>query len=162
MQPLEFLNWSGRIGCFSPPANIVSSSSATGFLYLRKVWVPRQFAHFCNLLNRRWHGVAKTRLELALVVLISLCSQPGFIHAQTNSRVIAWGLNYSNQTNVPPGLTNLTAIAGGGSHSMAIESDGTVIAWGNNSYRQCYVPWYVNYYKARARPSSRPPPPTRC
>jgi len=31
---------------------------------------------------------------------------------------------------VPAGLTNVTAIAGGANHSLALQSDGTVVAWG--------------------------------
>jgi alpha-tubulin suppressor-like RCC1 family protein len=34
------------------------------------------------------------------------------------------------------GLTNVTAMAGGGLHSLALLSDGTVMAWGYNGYGQ--------------------------
>ncbi|MBI2447249.1 MAG: PKD domain-containing protein, partial [Candidatus Omnitrophica bacterium] len=62
--------------------------------------------------------------------------------------VWAWGDNSQGQLgdgtnntyrNTPvqvSGLTNVTGIAGGGRHSLALKSDGTVWAWGRNSHRQ--------------------------
>src|SRR5262249_31207292 len=58
-----------------------------------------------------------------------------------------WGWNYfgqlgdgttdSHSTPVPvSGLTNVTAIAAGSGHSIALKSDGTVRTWGNNVYGQ--------------------------
>jgi hypothetical protein len=43
---------------------------------------------------------------------------------------MAWGNNVYGQTNVPAGLTNAVAIAAGEWNSMALRSDGTVVAWG--------------------------------
>jgi len=37
--------------------------------------------------------------------------------------VVAWGANYSHQTNLPPGLTNAVALAGGFEHTVAIADD---------------------------------------
>ena len=54
--------------------------------------------------------------------------------------VVAWGDNSSGQTNVPAGLTNVVAVAGGSSHSAALRSDGTVAAWGGNSFGQTNLP----------------------
>ena len=54
--------------------------------------------------------------------------------------VIAWGNNQFGQSTVPPGLTNVGAIAAGGAHSLALKRDGTVSAWGNNDVGQCDVP----------------------
>jgi len=62
--------------------------------------------------------------------------------------VSAWGRNdygqlgdgtYSYDSNTPvrvSGLTGIRAIAGGGLHSLALKSDGTVWAWGRNNYGQ--------------------------
>jgi len=55
--------------------------------------------------------------------------------------VVSWGDNRYGQTNVPPGLVDVKAIACGGSHSLALKSDGSVVAWGDNSEGQTNVPF---------------------
>jgi hypothetical protein len=56
--------------------------------------------------------------------------------------IVAWGFNGSLNTGVliPPGLTSVRAIAAGEMHDLALRSDGTVVAWGDNSYNQLSVP----------------------
>ena len=60
---------------------------------------------------------------------------------------MAWGDNFSGQlgdgttTNrltpvAVTGLGNVTAIAGGSDHSLALLADGTVMAWGHNEQGQ--------------------------
>jgi hypothetical protein len=44
------------------------------------------------------------------------------------------GNNDYGQRNVPAGMTNVIAVAGGETHSMALRADGTVVAWGANGY----------------------------
>ncbi len=65
--------------------------------------------------------------------------------------VVAWGCGSgydSGQCAVPAGLSDVTAIAAGGwhieSHSLALKSDGTVVAWGSNSYGETTVPAGLN------------------
>jgi len=57
---------------------------------------------------------------------------------------VAWGDNYFGQCNVPAGLSDVVAVAGGGEHSLALKQDGTVVAWGANYYGQCNVPVGLN------------------
>ena len=55
--------------------------------------------------------------------------------------VLAWGNNSSDSvTNVPAGLNDVVAVAGGDYHSLALRSDGTVAAWGRNWEGQTNVP----------------------
>jgi alpha-tubulin suppressor-like RCC1 family protein len=44
--------------------------------------------------------------------------------------VAAWGYNYYNQCLVPPGLSNVTTVAGGYYYSLASLLDGSIAAWG--------------------------------
>ena len=44
------------------------------------------------------------------------------------------------RANVPAGLSGVTAIAAGLDHSLALKSDGTVVAWGYNTSGQTNVP----------------------
>lgn len=52
--------------------------------------------------------------------------------AQVAGTVTAWGYNLSGQTNVPVGLSNVVAVAGGRSHSIGLRADGTVASWGSS------------------------------
>jgi hypothetical protein len=45
---------------------------------------------------------------------------------------------------VPGGLSGVVAIAAGRDHSLALKSDGTVVAWGNNTSGQSTVPGGLN------------------
>ena len=55
--------------------------------------------------------------------------------------VDGWGVGVSD---IPAGLTNVIALSAGlrdvGTHNMALRADGTVVAWGANSFGQTNVP----------------------
>jgi hypothetical protein len=51
---------------------------------------------------------------------------------------------------VPPGLSNVVAIAAGLTHSIALKADGTVVAWGDDSLGQTNVPPGLNNVLALA------------
>ena len=53
--------------------------------------------------------------------------------------MVAWGTNTLG-TNVPVGLTNVVAIAAGGTHALAVKMDGSVVAWGSNGSGETSVP----------------------
>jgi len=72
---------------------------------------------------------------------------------KSNGTVVAWGSKPSlnsawgsqlaqdcGQATVPAGLSGVVAIAAGCNHTLALKSDGTVVAWGNNAQGQCTVP----------------------
>jgi len=46
------------------------------------------------------------------------------------------GANNAGQTNVPAGLSNVVAIAGGDYHSLALKADGTLVGWGATNVSQ--------------------------
>jgi alpha-tubulin suppressor-like RCC1 family protein len=54
--------------------------------------------------------------------------------------VVGVGNNTAGQLNVPPGTTNVVAVAAGAAHTLALRADGAVLAWGSNSAGQCNVP----------------------
>src|SRR5712664_4071975 len=81
----------------------------------------------------------KLRMLIALTVITSSCCSRS--EAQTNGltpgTVRSWGQQVF--PNVQPG-TRYLAIAAGWKHSLALKSDGRVVAWGDNSSGQSTVP----------------------
>jgi alpha-tubulin suppressor-like RCC1 family protein len=54
----------------------------------------------------------------------------------SDGTVAAWGYNNHGEANIPVGLSNVVAIAGGSYYSLALKSDGTVWGWGGNAQGQ--------------------------
>jgi hypothetical protein len=55
----------------------------------------------------------------------------------TEGRIVAWSINGGQE---PPSLGPVAGIGAGDEHFLALMPDGTVVAWGDNSYGQCDVP----------------------
>jgi phage-related tail fiber protein len=67
---------------------------------------------------------------------------------KADGTVLVWGNNIDGETNVPPGLSNVVAIAAGAYHCLALKSDGNVVAWGANDSGQTNVPAWLNHVVA--------------
>lgn len=68
---------------------------------------------------------------------VAISMGPGYGLAVLNDGTVALaGMGLG----VPAGLTNVGAVAAGYYHSAALESNGTVVVWGYNNYRQLEVP----------------------
>jgi hypothetical protein len=87
----------------------------------------------------RWPTI---RNVLLVAVSVGICAM-GVSHA---GEVKAWGLDRDGQvTNVPAG-SDYVAVAAGDAHGLALKSDGTIVAWGQNDDGECGVP--AGTYKA--------------
>ncbi|MDB6072488.1 MAG: Alpha-tubulin suppressor [Verrucomicrobiaceae bacterium] len=62
-----------------------------------------------------------------------------FLFLNGQRKVVGLGPGYGN-LKVIEGLANVTAVAAGEYHSLALKADGTVVAWGDNTYGECNVP----------------------
>jgi alpha-tubulin suppressor-like RCC1 family protein len=63
--------------------------------------------------------------------------------SMSGNALVAWGNGSQGQTNVPPGL-DATAVAGGLGHTIALRRDGSVAAWGWNTYTVTNLPGSVS------------------
>lgn len=70
-----------------------------------------------------------------LIITASLLSHQG-----QASLIAIWGNDDMNKRILPSTAVNIKAIAGGGNHSLALRSDGTVVAWGHDYNGQATVP----------------------
>ena len=74
----------------------------------------------------------KTGLRLlasrSLIGIVIVAGTPRAVSAEPE--VVAWGDNGQGQTDVPGGLSHVVAIAGGWSHSLALTTEGRLVAWG--------------------------------
>jgi hypothetical protein len=92
---------------------------------------------------RRLPRRAVALLGALLLSLAPLVAAPGAqATGGTPETVVAWGCGGGNagQCNVPAGLSGVTAIAAGDQLSLALKSDGTVVAWGKDTAGQTNVP----------------------
>src|SRR3712207_7610633 len=75
---------------------------------------------------------------------VQTCALP--ISLLADGTVRSWGSNNDGQLGdgtttdrlapaAVPGLTGVSAVAAGGTHSLALRTDGTVLAWGDNGLR---------------------------
>ena len=59
---------------------------------------------------------------------------------KSDGSIVAWGSNYSGQTNIPANLGEVEKIAAGGYHNMVLNTNGELIGWGSNSNGQTDLP----------------------
>ncbi len=87
------------------------------------------------------HAVRFVRRPFILflpIVLSLLATHESLCFA--SSGIVAWGYDGYGETNVPAGLTNVTAIAVGAFHSLAFKQNGTVAGWGYNVHGEATPP----------------------
>src|SRR5436190_13979034 len=67
-------------------------------------------------------------------------------HCDASTQVVSWGYYWKSKGSIfvpvssPPALSDVVAVAGGAGHSLAFLGNGTVVAWGDNTFRQASVP----------------------
>ena len=96
--------------------------------------VEKQDRHIPLVRGSRWPMLG----NLVAAATLGLIITSGVGHAA--SIVSGWGFNGSGQASPPSGLTDVVAIAAGGSHSLALTARGRVIGWGDNNVGQTNIP----------------------
>ncbi len=64
---------------------------------------------------------------------------PGVSEGSDGS-IVAWGLNYYGECDVPEPNEAFVAVTGGYGYSIGLKEDGSIVAWGYNNSGQCDVP----------------------
>ena len=78
-----------------------------------------------------------------------------FALALKGGKVFGWGANTRGQLQFPaPTSKDITAVAAGGAHGLALTKKGAVIAWGDNGFKQAQVPKGLKPVKSMAGGSS--------
>ncbi len=73
------------------------------------------------------------------ILLAFLCACFAWVSSPAASSTVAWGNNNNFQSTIPSGLSNVTLVAAGTIHSLALRADGTVAGWGDNLFGQTNV-----------------------
>ena len=102
--------------------------------------VVRSFGMVAGVRHGRVRTVVTAVLAAGALGLSSGLVVAGPATATAGSEVVAWGDDGSGATDVPPGLTGVAAVAAGERHSLALRSDGSVVAWGADNWGQIDVP----------------------
>src|SRR5688572_2949028 len=79
-------------------------------------------------MNRHWFLCRFQVFALAIGLLWGLVESRSAI---VPGHVEAWGRNLFGEATPPPGLEGVIAVAGGSTHSLALRTNGTVVAWGS-------------------------------
>jgi len=74
------------------------------------------------------------------VLWVAAAMVAGMTGAGHAGQVRAWGSDAKGQVASAPAGDNFVAVAAGDAHGLALRSDGTIVAWGQNNYGQCTVP----------------------
>lgn len=139
-------NWAGQTNVPSAATNLVALSAG--------------WAHSAALRADGevlvWGDNEYQQLELPPSATNVIALDCGYYHTlalRADGRVISWGLGgYASSVDeqgepfpptadeVPASATNIVAVSAGWGHSLAVREDGTVLAWGDDSYRQLAVP----------------------
>lgn len=69
-----------------------------------------------------------------------ISSQAKISFMEPAARLAAWGDNTGGQIDVPAGLSNIVAVAGGDLHTIALRTNGKLVVWGSNSDGQKNIP----------------------
>ena len=89
-----------------------------------------------------WAGYSPSQPLGSQTGVTAIASYPGYHLAllKQDGSVAVIGGNEYGQSTLPPGLSQVKAVAAGAFHTLALKNDGTVVCWGRNSNGEATVP----------------------
>lgn len=93
--------------------------------------------------------MSKTLL-ITFYLSVVLCASPTLGSQETGGSIIGWGSNVVGVDMTGPFIS----ISAGEQHSLALYADGSIAAWGLNSYGICRVPVHNSNYLQASSGSS--------
>lgn len=147
------IDTTGKVNFFATglPDAIQEVSNVAAVSLSRALFSPRRVAltRDGTVLEWRKHSAGiVSRAELSNVVAVA-ASPVHSLALKRDGTVAAWGSNAYGELEVPEGLSNVVAIAAGGSHpgagtgvgfGLALKADGTVVGWGKLCRHDSVVP----------------------
>lgn len=105
--------------------------------------------------SKRIHGATTSRLRVDMVTpddagYYGDSFGTGFLNVIPPSSVVSWGDVPTWGLQAPEGLSDVTSVATGDSHCLALKGDGTVVGWGASEYGQLDFPKNLDRIKAVA------------
>ena len=94
-----------------------------------------------TVVTNGFYGTHEIELMPNLTNVLAVTTSGDADMALTANGLVVWSAITSGQNAIPLGLTNISAIASGPFHELALLSNGTVRAWGKNDDLRCAVPW---------------------
>jgi hypothetical protein len=73
------------------------------------------------------------RVCVVTVIFLSCISQPALAKS---GKIVGWGIQVISG-DLSKGFVK---VASGGEHSLGLKNDGSIVAWGSNSWGQCNIP----------------------
>jgi alpha-tubulin suppressor-like RCC1 family protein len=127
-----------RFAYYGSPFSVGASIIGSGPLQLQ--WLQNGVPTFSDTNDLVFeHALPQQAGNYQLIASNAFGSVTSSVAQITFSRVVAWG-NGPILTNAPVDLANVRAVASGYFHALAIQSDGTVAAWGTTANGATNVP----------------------
>ena len=79
-------------------------------------------------------------MKAAVWTMAVVLAVGGGVEQAGGGEIVAWGEDDYNQVSDTPTESGFSAIAAAEWHSLALKSDGSIVAWGKNEEGECDVP----------------------
>jgi len=83
---------------------------------------------------------ARLRIQIAMWPTLVFLAMAPRIAGAVGQPIVVWGSNGNGQGVVPPPNAGFVVVAAGSGHALGLKEDGSIVAWGYNSYESATSP----------------------